>query len=202
MTEAPVESLSEFDPATGLQTSFFVDIAGRYVSTVVTEAENGCVSESTVVVIIGSTEDLHVQLVWHTPDDPDESDNGPGAETDLNLHYVHPNGCWEDLRWDCHSGNPSPNWGGLDRDHDDPQLNMDDTAGDGPENINHASPHSRLVPHRREQRRRPLVRHEARDRPRLCFRGTRLRGKGQGATRRAVVDRSRPQLAEHREHAD
>ena len=51
---------------------------------------------------------LAVQLTWHTPADPDETDN---FGSDLDLHFLHPNGDWWDIPWDIHWMNLHPDWG-------------------------------------------------------------------------------------------
>ena len=73
---------------------------------------------------------LAVQLTWHTPGDPDETDYH-GA--DLDLHFLHPNGDWFDLKWDCFYENLNPNWGDPISGLDDPDMVIDDVDGAGPE---------------------------------------------------------------------
>jgi hypothetical protein len=96
-------------------------------------------------------ETIHVELSWVTPNDPDESDEGPEAGSDLDLHFVHniyaksgpdldkdgqPDP-WFDKPFDCFWFNAHPNWGSFDPTvDDDPGLDRDDTDGAGPENVN------------------------------------------------------------------
>lgn len=93
-------------------------------------------------------EPIHIELFWHTPDDPDETDTGAEAGSDLDLHFVHPWAEGPDLdedgeadRWfdnlfDCFWFNAHPNWGSYDpATPDDPSLDLDDTDGAGPEII-------------------------------------------------------------------
>ena len=128
-------------PDNASETSFFVDLAGRYVLNLEVVDDRGCISDpSAVSVVARPGEDIHVQLVWTTPNDPDETDTGFGAGTDLDLHLVHPNGCWEDISWDCHFRAREPNWGDPGTSSDDPSLDIDDTDGAGPENINLDNP--------------------------------------------------------------
>ena len=143
VAEAPAGSSSAFVPDNGTETSFFVDLAGRYVLNLEVVDNRGCVSDPAPVTLVSRPdEDIHVQLVWSTPADPDESDTGFGAGSDLDLHVVHPNGCWEDSTWDCHFRAREPNWGNPARSDDDPSLDIDDTDGAGPENINLDNPES------------------------------------------------------------
>jgi hypothetical protein len=82
---------------------------------------------------------LYVELSWMTPSDVDESDEGPGAGTDLDLHLVHPSATgpdhdgdgnpdgWFDTTYDCFWFNPQPDWGA--------ELVREDGDGAGPESI-------------------------------------------------------------------
>jgi len=72
---------------------------------------------------------IAVRLTWHTPGDPDETDNF-GA--DLDLHFLHPDGEWWELPWDCFWQNRYPAWGA--------KLDIDDTNGLGPEVISLSNP--------------------------------------------------------------
>ena len=91
---------------------------------------------------------VHVELVWSTPGDPDPADAGPDAGADVDLHFAHPlavgedidgDGApdgWFDVPFDAHFCNPKPNWGSLDpKAGDDPGLDRDDQDGAGPENV-------------------------------------------------------------------
>ena len=72
VAERPAGSRSEIIPENGPELPFFIDLAGRYVLALETVDPLGCVSTPAEVVIVSrGAEDLHVQLVWHTPTDPD-----------------------------------------------------------------------------------------------------------------------------------
>ena len=95
------------------------------------------------------TPGLHVQLVWQTPADPDETDHNG---TDLDLHLIHPNAPQDvtaadldgdgepdpyfDPLYDCYWSNRTPDWGVAGDPQDDPMHDIDDVDGGGPENIN------------------------------------------------------------------
>lgn len=92
---------------------------------------------------------IHVELLWNTPGDPNQSDSGPAAGADLDLHFAHPYGSvldfdndgkadpWFDAKYDCFWFNKNPEWGSYDPNVDDnPSLDRDDTDGAGPENLN------------------------------------------------------------------
>ena len=54
---------------------------------------------------------------------------------------MHPQGAeWFDRLQDCFFGNPSPDWGNIGELDDNPSLDIDDTDGAGPENINLDNP--------------------------------------------------------------
>ena len=99
-----------------------------------------------------------MELLWHTPGDPNEFDEGPQAGTDLDLHFVHPYAGGQDLDndgnpdgyfndpFDCFWYNPHPDWGTVDPNLDDnPGLDRDDTDGAGPENMNLNVPENDMV---------------------------------------------------------
>ncbi len=94
------------------------------------------------------TTTIHIELTWYTPGDPDQTDTGPGAGTDLDLHLLHANatGCdvngddivdgYFDPFYDTFTNNPNPNWGIPDpMINDNPLLLRDDSDGIGPEII-------------------------------------------------------------------
>jgi hypothetical protein len=139
VVEAPAGSSASFVPEGEREASFFVDLAGRFVLRATAE-ESGCSYSDTVTLVSRPDEDIHIQVVWNTPGDPDQTDTGFGAGTDFDLHFLHENGCWEDSTYDCHFRARQPNWGNPARSDDDPSLDIDDTDGAGPENINLDNP--------------------------------------------------------------
>ena len=122
LVEAPADSTSI--PVTdGTDLSFFVDLAGDYLLEATAQFADGqSATPAQVHIEAVPDEELHVQLVW---------DNA----SDVDLHLLHPIECWEDGRFDCHFRNRMPDWGEAGPD-DDPSLDIDDTNGFGPENIN------------------------------------------------------------------
>lgn len=56
--------------------------------------------------------------------------------TDVDTHLLRPGGTFFDNRSDCYFGNMSPDWGTIGDTTDNPFLDVDDTDGQGPENIN------------------------------------------------------------------
>jgi hypothetical protein len=156
-TAEPVERLTnplrpaEGGPADLVTTPgavFFVDLAGTYVIDLVVTDSGGvsapsatCMQpEARITVNANPDEDIHLQLVWDTPGDPDQTDSDG---SDVDLHFLHPLGPdWfrGGGTYDCYFGNPTPDWGQVGRPEDNPSLDIDDTNGSGPENINLDSP--------------------------------------------------------------
>ena len=118
--------------------TFFLDLAGQYLFTLRVFDEQGveACDPAEIVAIVTPCEAIHIQCVWETPGDPNRFDTGAGAGSDVDCHLLHPNGAWDEAPWDCHWKNREPNWGDSGSSADDPSLDIDDTDGWGPENIN------------------------------------------------------------------
>ena len=153
-TAVPVERLSNaMRPAAGGPADnqatpnavFSVDLAGTYVFELRVTDSDGFTSPSMscpqdaaqVTVYANPDEDIHLQLVWDTPTDPDQTD---GDGTDVDLHFLHPSANGWEGQFDCNWQNPNPDWGQLNNIEDNPSLDIDDTNGAGPENINLTRP--------------------------------------------------------------
>jgi hypothetical protein len=148
----PPGSQSVFLPSnTAPDPTFEANIAGNYVFSLrVWDSENtpSCV-DAEYQVIVNPDEAIHIELIWWTENDPDQTDEGPEAGADLDLHFLHqfamgldvdkdgaPDG-WFDNPFDCFWFNDEPNWASQDPMlDDDPSLDRDDTDGAGPENVN------------------------------------------------------------------
>ncbi len=121
-------------------------------SGVVDKDRSGC---KTVSVVPNNA--IHVELLWDTPSDPNQNDCGPAAGADLDLHFAHPKASeitgakdldcdgvldpWFHNPFDTFWFNPTPQWGSPDQAIlDDPTLDLDDTDGAGPENLNLIAP--------------------------------------------------------------
>ena len=150
--EQPAGSQSTFVPSSSFPNpTFETNLAGVYTFYLtVYDGTNvpSCFPASYEVVVIPD-EAIHIELLWHTPEDPDETDTGPEAGSDLDLHFKHPWAAgpdldgdgspdgWFDIPFDAFWFNAHPNWGSYDPGiNDDPGLDRDDTDGAGPENIN------------------------------------------------------------------
>lgn len=146
----PVGSMSLFIPSAAVKhPTFEVNVAGTYRFTLTTTSSSGQTTTANLVVVALPVDAIHVELLWSTPNDDDETDEGPVAGADVDLHFVHPLAASEDIdndgvgdgffdhTFDCFWFNDQPNWGTFDANiDDDPGLDRDDTDGAGPENMN------------------------------------------------------------------
>lgn len=135
--------------------TFQPNIAGEYtfrLNVYDASGKKSCAPAVKVVKVIPD-QAIHVELLWKTPGDKDESDTGPGVGTDLDLHFAHQFAAGQDYDGDgkpdpwfagqydcfwfnCGNGN-TVEWGSYDPNmDDDPSLDRDDTDGAGPENLN------------------------------------------------------------------
>ncbi len=127
------------DDADSEQNGLFLDLAGIYeVALDVTAEDDVEACESAVLTIYAvSGSDIHVQLVWDTPGDPERhNDHG----TDMDLHFLHPLGEWGEVPYDCFWQNRSPIWGDPESDAGNPRMDIDSTQGWGPENVDMNDP--------------------------------------------------------------
>ena len=146
--ERPEDSTAQLAPhEAAANPTFFLDLAGRYVFELQVVDNKGLPSCRNALMVIKAIpdEDIHVQLVWDTPADPDQTDEGFAAGSDMDIHVLHPLGDWFDLPHDCFYGNPNPDWARPANPSDDPSLDRDDTDGAGPENINLDNPENNRV---------------------------------------------------------
>jgi len=110
-----------------------------------------CLDEKSIEVTVAPQADIHIELFWHTPGDGDETNEGPEAGSDLDLHLQHPFGhgydldgdgepeCWMDVDVNCFWFNLNPDWGQPGPEND-PEMLLDDTDGAGPEVISFDNP--------------------------------------------------------------
>ncbi len=152
--EAPAQSVTVLKPSTGAPNpTLEVNVAGVYRLTLEVWDQNGNKSCEPAVkeVAVVPEEGIHVELTWKTPADPDETDVGPDAGSDLDLHFIDEASAtgtfdvdgdgaldpWFDPLYDAFWYHPKPSWGSFNPAiPDDPTLDRDDTDGGGPENLN------------------------------------------------------------------
>jgi len=110
--------------------TFKPDLAGDYRFTLQVTDDESLSARCTFDVQAVAEEGLRVEMFWDTQD------------TDMDLHLLSPVAKrWfdEDTSQDCFYSNcagSSLNWSNPATDTDDPHLDIDDTDGFGPENIN------------------------------------------------------------------
>ncbi|QDG50648.1 hypothetical protein FIV42_07855 [Persicimonas caeni] len=120
------------------QPTLFLDLAGWYeleLRVIYDDGDVVCDARDEIRIRAIPNEDVHIELTWDTPADADQTD---GSGTDFDLHYLHPNGQWNNYPWDIFWENPRGDWGVQGDSWDDPSLDLDDTNGAGPENITHS----------------------------------------------------------------
>ena len=150
----PSGSASVFLPSPFVQNpTFEANVVGEYIFRLKVYDALGTASceEATYSVYVTSPEAIHVELVWTTPGDVNQTDTGftafgESVGSDVDLHFLHPSAIsawsptgWFDTRYDCYWSDTNPNWS-TPGTTDDPSLDRDDTDGAGPENLNLSIP--------------------------------------------------------------
>ncbi|WP_168210597.1 choice-of-anchor D domain-containing protein [Persicimonas caeni] len=141
LAERPADSTEGLANTSGEQSSLWMQLAGTYVVELDVWNELGVKSCEPARMTLKSIsdEDIHIQLVWNTPADPNETDQ---SGSDVDIHLLHPNANlhWNSPPWDCFWQNMEPDWGETGVAIDNPSLDIDDVDGAGPENINLDNP--------------------------------------------------------------
>lgn len=152
----PDGSVSVFWPSASVATpTFEVNVAGQYTFTAELTTASGKVAKRSSTFFVVPDEAIHVELLWRTPGDPDETDVGGdtfnvSSGSDVDLHFArraasgpdhdgdgHPDAWFGDD--DCFWATPAPTWGEPAQQRS-PRLDRDDTDGGGPENLNLEQP--------------------------------------------------------------
>ncbi len=153
----PAGSVSKYTPTdTAKLVTFTPNVAGEYTFCLSVTDDQGKASCAPACHLVKVLPDqaIHVELIWDTPLDKDQSDEGPGVGSDLDLHFAHPYAAtsydldgdgtpdpWFADQYDCYwftcGSGKVLEWGSYDPNIDDnPHLDRDDTDGAGPENLN------------------------------------------------------------------
>jgi hypothetical protein len=140
VTRTPEGTTTQLRPLEGFpedtsRQQFFIPLSGRYEFTLRVFDDVGfqdCDSPAKVTVISLPDEAIHIEITWHNPLDPNESDD-QGSDVDLHLVKVGHN--WFDDSFDNYYANRAPEWF-----PERPSLDIDDTDGAGPENIQMDNP--------------------------------------------------------------
>jgi acyl carrier protein len=139
LIDRPEDSTARLSDASAPSPTLFLDLAGTYkveLTAYDDEGTRSCGQRAIVTIKAIPDEDVHIQLVWDTPGDSDQTDNDG---TDLDLHYKQPGANWNEAPGDIFWENKTADWG-PDGPPANPSLDIDDTDGAGPENINQDKP--------------------------------------------------------------
>lgn len=129
-------------------TRFTPDVAGDHRLRFRATDDNGASDECVTVVHAVPREGLRVEMSWDPPGRSCPTSEGAACDgSDVDLHLLQGVG---DPDWrtdsDCYYGNCTMGrglrWGAATTD-DDPRLDLDDTTGHGPENVNILRPSAR-----------------------------------------------------------
>ena len=115
------------DPLNPALQTYTIYFAGEYRFRLeVADAQNIASCETADVTVRAfPNQALAIEVAWHNPNDPDESDT-EGA--DLDSHFVKMSAPWFDPTFDTYFENKEPLWS-----PEAPSLDIDDTDGVGPE---------------------------------------------------------------------
>lgn len=147
LVQRPPDSGAAFSQGMeGARNGLFLDLTGDYrVEMHVWNARGQRSCEPAVLDVAAiPDEDVHIQLVWDTPNDNNQFDS---FGSDVDLHLLRQGGVWNSDPWDCFWQNLEPDWGRPFDGTDNPSLDIDDTDGWGPENINLNNPEEDLRYH-------------------------------------------------------
>jgi hypothetical protein len=106
---------------------FLLDLAGPYtLRLTVFDNEGGTASSEIVAFTAVPDQYFHAELDW---------DLGGNSDVDLHVMDVTAGGVFQSAPYDCFYSNKTPEWGAAGLG-DNPRLDLDDTTGFGPENVN------------------------------------------------------------------
>lgn len=147
LLDYPQDSGAHFEHAAHHEENeLLLDLAGEYLVELDVRDHTGALGCAPARLLIQAhvDSDVHIQLVWNTPGDPERhNDHG----TDLDLHFLHPDGTWNQAPLDCNWQNRNPIWGDPLSATGNPSLDIDATQGWGPENVNLDGPEPGLPYH-------------------------------------------------------
>lgn len=89
-------------------------------------------NQAVATIVATPNEKIHIELTWTNPEDPDEADDS-GSDVDVHLVKMGP-GTWFNSPYDIFFRNSNSGDTGI-WNPESPSLDIDDTNGAGPENI-------------------------------------------------------------------
>lgn len=140
LVERPRDSQAVLDPdPTSPEPTLFLDLAGRYIVELRLIDDRGIAScePARVFVQTITPSDIYIELTWYNPT---VGTPGEGRGTDMDLHYLHRLGRWDQVPYDVMWRNRRQNWG-TQANPSDVSLDIDDVSGLRPEIISHTNPH-------------------------------------------------------------
>lgn len=143
LVNKPAGSAAMFSgPNTQSDVELLTQTAGLYVVELTVNDSFGLVScmpaRLNVQVSAPTATRFRVTLTWDTPADSNQTDT-MGA--DLDIHYLHPMGVWDQAPYDIFWRNATATWAVNSL----PKLTIDDTDGAGPEVVEHDAPNDPLT---------------------------------------------------------
>jgi hypothetical protein len=128
LVSAPAGATGTFGTPNAQNTLFTPNLVGVYtIRLTVTDDEGQTATCTTTVTATGNG--IRVEVTWNTD----------GTDIDTHLLRMSSGSPWFNTPNDCYFGNLRPSWDAVGT-ADDPRLDIDDTYGFGPENINIDSP--------------------------------------------------------------
>ena len=128
LEQQPIGSTTQIDGDDQEDASINVDLAGTYIVRLSVNDDQGVRSCEPALITFRVTpkEKLHLQLVWDAPD------------ADFDLHLLKEGGTEFTHEGDCYFSNRHPEW--SDVVEQNPNLDVDDDGGYGPENTSIVDP--------------------------------------------------------------
>ncbi|MFB6373528.1 MAG: hypothetical protein ABEN55_10530, partial [Bradymonadaceae bacterium] len=127
----------EGEEETNAKKEFRLVTAGTYEIGLTVKDNDGFSSceEAVAQITAIPNEKIHVELTWTNPEDPDENDDN-GSDVDVHMVKMGP-GKWFQSPYDIYFRNPNNGGDGGSGiwNPENPSLDIDDTEGRGPENI-------------------------------------------------------------------
>ncbi|MGM0558019.1 MAG: PKD domain-containing protein [Myxococcota bacterium] len=140
LLEKPGDSGATFLPSPrSIRPTLFLDAPGTYLAELVVVDDEGtqdCAAPGQILMV-ATRNDIRVELDWRTPGDPDPNDS---VGSNVDLHYLHPNGRWNEAPWDIWEEHPTDDWSRIQRPDTPPEMQAITRNGPGREVIYHATP--------------------------------------------------------------
>jgi hypothetical protein len=134
LTSKPDASKASLETSDSSSATFYADVAGLYQVELTRQSSSGdCQATTTIPVrVVPASDSIYAELTW--------TNQVSSCTSNLDLHYVHPNGNWNEPPLDIFEDNPTSDFGESGSD-DDPQLEVGSPLSEtGLERLNHPNP--------------------------------------------------------------